>query len=203
MVNEGNFNNINLCKKNFIWVDDNLITKCYKCLCDFSIINRKHHCRICGKIFCAECTKYYILSPFLNSENILDIDTYLDYLTKYTDKKTEYHRACLACKNNYNYIEKYKDKIKSLESLKISILDYKNLMNVNEEWYMSVKIFLNRISHIQYYLPNTTYKKFESNFLIRNIKYLIGHNKWIVHLIKSQNWEHMKPKRKNAIINGK
>eukprot|EP01094_Clydonella_sp_ATCC50884_P027434 TRINITY_DN7874_c0_g1_i1.p1 TRINITY_DN7874_c0_g1~~TRINITY_DN7874_c0_g1_i1.p1 ORF type:complete len:126 (+),score=27.28 TRINITY_DN7874_c0_g1_i1:116-493(+) len=38
------------------WVDDNTVTKCKKCKEDFTLLNRRHHCRGCGKIFCGGCT---------------------------------------------------------------------------------------------------------------------------------------------------
>ena len=30
---------------------NNKINKCFHCASDFTIFNRKHHCRICGRIF--------------------------------------------------------------------------------------------------------------------------------------------------------
>lgn len=33
------------------WIKDDLVTNCYSCKTNFTIFNRKHHCRHCGKIF--------------------------------------------------------------------------------------------------------------------------------------------------------
>ena len=38
------------------WMDDNYCQACYKCGVTFSVVNRKHHCRICGQIFCNNCS---------------------------------------------------------------------------------------------------------------------------------------------------
>ena len=35
--------------------DDNCKT-CYKCSITFTVFNRRHHCRICGQIFCNNCS---------------------------------------------------------------------------------------------------------------------------------------------------
>ena len=37
-----------------LWIPDNIVDYCYNCDKQFTtILNRKHHCRICGKIFCS------------------------------------------------------------------------------------------------------------------------------------------------------
>ena len=39
-----------------LWVDDSKCKACYECETPFGLIVRRHHCRICGRIFCANCT---------------------------------------------------------------------------------------------------------------------------------------------------
>ena len=39
------------------WTDDSETTHCSSCTKQFSITVRKHHCRNCGGVFCAECTE--------------------------------------------------------------------------------------------------------------------------------------------------
>ena len=36
---------------NSIWTDDNTVNSCHNCKDDFTFLNRRHHCRLCGKIF--------------------------------------------------------------------------------------------------------------------------------------------------------
>ena len=38
------------------WVPDNKVNNCMKCFKEFTFFYRKHHCRICGNVFCANCT---------------------------------------------------------------------------------------------------------------------------------------------------
>ena len=38
-----------------IWIADNKVDKCHKCDINFSFLNRRHHCRLCGRIFCGNC----------------------------------------------------------------------------------------------------------------------------------------------------
>eukprot|EP01090_Pellita_catalonica_P001780 TRINITY_DN11514_c0_g1_i1.p1 TRINITY_DN11514_c0_g1~~TRINITY_DN11514_c0_g1_i1.p1 ORF type:complete len:500 (-),score=119.05 TRINITY_DN11514_c0_g1_i1:87-1586(-) len=39
------------------WIADESVSECMQCSARFSLRKRKHHCRKCGKIFCASCTK--------------------------------------------------------------------------------------------------------------------------------------------------
>ena len=46
------------------WQYDDLHSVCYKCHDEFHpILNRKHHCRYCGFVFCHKCTNYKALIP--------------------------------------------------------------------------------------------------------------------------------------------
>eukprot|EP00850_Spirogloea_muscicola_P024479 SM000900S24555 [mRNA] locus=s900:36:2241:+ [translate_table: standard] len=38
------------------WMPDRACRVCYECDAQFTIFNRKHHCRICGRVFCGRCT---------------------------------------------------------------------------------------------------------------------------------------------------
>ncbi|WJX90876.1 1-phosphatidylinositol-3-phosphate 5-kinase [Trifolium repens] len=38
------------------WMPDQSCKVCYDCDSQFTVFNRRHHCRICGRVFCAKCT---------------------------------------------------------------------------------------------------------------------------------------------------
>ncbi|KAM1090550.1 hypothetical protein FF1_018174 [Malus domestica] len=38
------------------WMPDQSCRVCYDCDSQFTIFNRRHHCRLCGRVFCAKCT---------------------------------------------------------------------------------------------------------------------------------------------------
>lgn len=38
------------------WMPDQSCRVCYECDSQFTLFNRRHHCRLCGRIFCAKCT---------------------------------------------------------------------------------------------------------------------------------------------------
>ena len=46
-----------------IWIPSKKITKCYGCKETFGYWLRKHHCRMCGRIFCYDCVKWEQFIP--------------------------------------------------------------------------------------------------------------------------------------------
>ena len=39
-----------------VWVPDTRVTMCGGCSAEFSLVLRRHHCRACGKVVCAQCS---------------------------------------------------------------------------------------------------------------------------------------------------
>ncbi|KAG8380214.1 hypothetical protein BUALT_Bualt07G0170100 [Buddleja alternifolia] len=42
------------------WMPDQSCRVCYECDSQFTLFNRRHHCRLCGRIFCAKCTSNWV-----------------------------------------------------------------------------------------------------------------------------------------------
>ncbi|XP_065076097.1 myotubularin-related protein 4 isoform X3 [Ochlerotatus camptorhynchus] len=42
-----------------LWVPDHAVSRCTTCQTEFWLGRRKHHCRSCGHIFCANCAQYW------------------------------------------------------------------------------------------------------------------------------------------------
>ncbi|KAM7471908.1 hypothetical protein LguiA_010091 [Lonicera macranthoides] len=48
------------------WMPDQSCRVCYDCDSQFTWLNRRHHCRFCGRVFCAKCTANWV--PAASSE---------------------------------------------------------------------------------------------------------------------------------------
>ena len=46
-----------------VWIPDHAARQCYRCGTPFGLLLRRHHCRVCGRIFCAECTLFKASVP--------------------------------------------------------------------------------------------------------------------------------------------
>ncbi|GET87768.1 hypothetical protein, conserved [Leishmania tarentolae] len=42
------------------WQDDKSVTECNNCHTTFTFLIRRHHCRLCGYVFCAHCSNYSV-----------------------------------------------------------------------------------------------------------------------------------------------
>ncbi|XP_071911290.1 1-phosphatidylinositol-3-phosphate 5-kinase FAB1B-like isoform X1 [Coffea arabica] len=45
------------------WMPDQSCRVCYECDSQFTVFNRRHHCRLCGRVFCAKCAANSIPAP--------------------------------------------------------------------------------------------------------------------------------------------
>ena len=41
-----------------LWVPNEMIHNCEDCGASFTVLRRRHHCRLCGRVFCDDCTKH-------------------------------------------------------------------------------------------------------------------------------------------------
>lgn len=65
-----------------VWVRDGECNACSMCQCEFTFFNRRHHCRICGLIFCHQCCSTYLQVSFNSSSS------------------PESKRCCMKCSHN-------------------------------------------------------------------------------------------------------
>ena len=47
------------------WMPDSQCKECYDCNEKFTTFRRRHHCRLCGQIFCSRCCNQEITGKFM------------------------------------------------------------------------------------------------------------------------------------------
>ena len=75
------FFNIDVEKSCVPWQNDKDVKACPTCQKKFTLTFRKHHCRLCGQIFCQFCFDYLdpaLASEFLNLKNNLNFNLKLN-----------------------------------------------------------------------------------------------------------------------------
>ena len=168
------------------WVDDNTVISCYNCTKTFSLFVRKHHCRFCGKIFCAECSNFQAIIP----EQLLSDDSRKGSLKEYVSsyiisKDPTKHKVCKTCKDIVDFLDQVRILIEIFLKITLDIKILKKMGQVCKEWHGASHYILTIFKEIQDKLPNKGYTKLEKALLWNNIEYISGHNKYMVHLVKS------------------
>ena len=188
-------------KKTYNWIRDTSVTKCYKCDNDFSFMFRKHHCRNCGKIFCKDCSNYWIEIPnYINSVEKKKIyksfNTYLEYFNLNENKE----RVCQDCYSQIFELKELINAIKIFDLLELNIKEYKIIALVSKTWYKIYKYYINFFKEIQYYLPDHKYAKKETKIINNNLSYFNCHSKWIRQMIITTDWENISKHKEQSIF---
>ncbi|PAA54220.1 hypothetical protein BOX15_Mlig029316g1, partial [Macrostomum lignano] len=50
------------------WIPDSEAPVCMQCEARFTVLRRRHHCRACGRVFCANCAAYTARLAFLDND---------------------------------------------------------------------------------------------------------------------------------------
>ena len=185
------------------WVSDDSVTKCKHCNVNFTIWYRKHHCRICGRIFCYYCSNNYVVIPeemwndipgnieLTNNEvrvcnqcNI-DVDEFNGFYEFVKSRICDFNMIKLK-----KYISQHINVCDSTNSALSNILTPCNTVDLCDEdpdknkKVKATTYCLNKLREIQYKLPTEKISSIEKDLLRTNKVYLNGHSKWDIQLLK-------------------
>lgn len=59
-----------------LWMPDNKSRECYDCNAKFNTFRRKHHCRLCGQIFCSKCCNQIVPGKIIKCSGELRVCNY-------------------------------------------------------------------------------------------------------------------------------
>jgi hypothetical protein len=169
--------------RNNAWMEDNMVSKCHGCQVDFTILNKKHHCRSCGNIICDKCSLYIKIPDFMTDvpeeKDVWNVSYYFTFMRK-PEK-----RVCETC---------YQSIITRINSHEKIMLVCKNLSDINKikalpDSQSDVKnYYFDHFRNIQYYFPDHVYSELDVKILEINAPYISTHSKYLMHLIKSRDW---------------
>jgi len=184
------------------WVKDENVSHCHTCNNIFSLLNRKHHCRNCGKIFCNLCSNYFIEIPnniktVPKETNLLDYKTYLEYFN--IGGKDE--RVCKKCYDKIFELKELNKTIKFIDLLPLDIKDFKKMAGVCKSWNKISKYYFSYFREIQYFFPDHIFTKKEKDILINNKHNITGHSKWLLQLVFITDWENENARNKQETMN--
>lgn len=158
------------------WTPDDKVSQCFSCRTEFSMWVRKHHCRVCGRIFCHECSSQRVVVPSFIRHFIA---------SSYDGSDTKTKRVCGVCYNATEIANDNKDLIYIIANLPIDIKQFHQLTLVSKSWHGSVQTLLALWNSIQYKLPHTKFTKLEISLITNRLPDLMGHSSWAIQIVKS------------------
>ena len=166
------------------WVNSNLVLSCQTCMSVFGLFNRKHHCRACGGVFCCNCCNKTIEIPQKLIQKPQEDDTYkqkISNITKwFTDKKKSL--VCNDCFTKITNLNQISWIIKICEFLDFVSLN--KILFLSNSWYKAGIHQLSKFREIQYNC-SSLYSEWEQSMIWNSKKFFLGHNNWMLILIKS------------------
>lgn len=76
------------------WVPDSMAPLCMGCGAAFSLVKRRHHCRSCGRVFCAKCSPNQVPLPRYGMQKAVRVCNrcYIYYMNPYEERTAHaYH----------------------------------------------------------------------------------------------------------------
>lgn len=145
-----NINEFPLTNSSPKWQTDSNVKRCENCDISFSLFNRRHHCRGCGKIFCSKClvkfpftsghfTSSHFVCPPCNQllllhqqKNLFDTEKYKNKeMKKKTSQQISFNRN-----NNYGEL------LSSENKKKINKMEQKEVMSFRHFFHLIEKMKL-------------------------------------------------------------
>lgn len=189
------------------WINSDHVDFCQGCNEKFvkGFTTGQHHCRACGMVFCIKCCNKTTKIPEEFIHKPLEDDSVKQILsntlnTLISGPKIR-EKVCNKC---YPKIEKLKQvsyliyiceylDLQSLHNLLLIdgehgkgwYIKYKStIFTTDKDWHAACIHQLSKFREIQYKPPYKGYNEWEQNMLWNSRSYFVGHNNWIMALIK-------------------
>ena len=142
----------------------------HSCVCGtrFSMFVRKHHCRLCGHVFCSECTGSRGNIPSF-------IQTRLEATSV---------RLCDACSELCTETIDSEPIVRVLALLPVSVRTIRNLA-INKRWHHAVKTLLNVYRKLPSKMPYERFSRLETELLKSHMYRTGGHSHWDIQTVRA------------------
>lgn len=168
------------------WIPDSSVNKCFQCSAAFGILRRRHHCRICGKIFCATCAGNRNQIPFtlmqaetpptrwslLYSKPTQEVTVGSPTITDVREANTSWHRVCEACDERIkavNEVEQWTEAFLIIGQRGwMCLIEWKQMVFVSKRWKNAVHPLLKGWKSIQHVAPYRRTTRFQRILLSIN-----------------------------------
>ena len=186
--NKKNISDISIPKTTpIMWIPSENVTNCYNCGTTFSFLNRKHHCRMCGRVFCNNCSSHRSKIPSIINNSLSPHD-YVSYFSWESEEK----RLCKQCYQNIIFINKSKLYIHLFSNLPFTIFEIYTLRLVCKEWCKAINTIMSNYKNVQYKLPCQKIQNIEKKIMLNHKNEFMGHFHLFQKLLLSSKQQDLK-----------
>lgn len=154
------------------WIPDARVQRCFACNVEFSMFRRKHHCRSCGRIFCASCTAYREKMP-----------SYYRSYAPSPSQTTETQRMCAKCASKLRQAANVEWIVRVLSKLPVTFPELFCVRLLNKDWNLATNTMLSLYRGLLYKLPCQSYTAIERDFLETHFAEFGHHIPWQIHTL--------------------
>lgn len=147
------------------WIPDERVQRCFGCSTLFTFMRRKHHCRLCGRVFCNACTAYRERLPSWYASN----------------GPNALIRMCASCARESKRGLDVEWMVVALSVMPLTFPELFKFRLLDRNWNHAVNTILGLYRGLQYMLPGKRYSRIESNFLSAHYAEFGHHIPWQVH----------------------
>lgn len=155
------------------WISDEKISTCTQCASEFTIVNRRHHCRSCGNIFCSNCCyQMQSLPSYLPSTH-----------RRYCDGKR--HRVCNSCLRDIVYIKRNKKWIYIFSILPLPLQSLFVIRATSKSWKTAIDSVLGVFKSIHLKVGYQKWTSIERRIIFTHWKEFKGHSRLMTQSIRA------------------
>ena len=168
-----------------IWISDDKVDKCHKCDINFSFINRRHHCRLCGRIFCGYCCNQFAEIPKV-------LERITDQSWNFFNETTQ-NRLCQTCYSEVKIIHDFPSEFYMFLEIPLTIKEIFQLRCVSKKWRNIINLIILKYKRIQYFLPCQKISRMEETFLRNHRFEYLNHPELMYKLLsRTPSYFHLK-----------
>ncbi len=161
-----------------MWQPDDDVRQC-SCGSVFSLFNRKHHCRLCGQIFCHSC-----------ASGRGDIPSFIQTREEFLNV-----RLCDSCLSDCRETQRSEHIVRALAFITIPIKEIAKLY-LNKRWHHASQILIKVIRDIPNKMPYQRFSRLEKTVLETQAIFHEDDPKWTIQYVRAL----IKPPRKKKLL---
>lgn len=156
-----------------LWQPDSAVSNCNLCKSSFSFLNRRHHCRKCGRIYCGNCITTGVIPDVINSISKSPVSAWnILFGNQHNECKDRKRKLCITCSHNIDVAVRDERVYKLVDAfVKSGLFSYDilcNLMTCNVAYYNACSSTQDSLCLLRQYLPFQAVKPKESNLIQSN-----------------------------------